>query len=884
MKTAFIPSILTILSIELYPQLAIVKQHAIGGTNDESGYAVEPTTDGGFVTAGWTYSNDSNVIGYHGLGDFWVVKLDDSLDIQWARALGGSLSEDGYSLKQTSDGGYVVVGQTRSNDGDVSGNHGGDDWWVVKLDAAGNISWQKTLGGSEDEWARSVDQTTDGGYIIAGFTASNDGDVTGLHGVPGNNADCWVVKLDQNGNLIWQKVFGGSSWDEAKSIQQTFYGGYVVAGYTNSNDGDINNTNHGGSDYWVLKLDPIGNIEWQKTLGGSGTDQAHSIEQTTGAGYIVAGYTNSSDGDVTVNHGQTDYWIVKLDAGGGMQWQKSVGGSLADKAYSVIQTIDGGFLIAGESSSTDGDINANKGSTDCWVVKLSGIGTLDWERSLGGSNVDRAYSIRETSYHSYVLSGASQSSDGDLTSNIGDSDVWMVTLAEHLNVYLGRIYLDLNNNGVLDFGEPTPENHRVEEAHTGRFAFSWGEGFFNLVVTDTGNFIIVPQELDHYMLIPTADTVHFDTIQQFFQGKTFRFQPIASGTDLVVTITPLGRFRPGRDAQYLITYENRGTITASNVRVTFLPDTSLMFTSASVNPTNVTPDSVIWNIVTLPPFEVGSLLVTVKVSENVPAGTPINSKATVGPTANDLKPENNEDEFDNPVRASYDPNDIIVNHTTILNTAFPNPPDLDYVIRFQNTGNDTAFTVKIKNFLPKNTDYNTVDLIGFSHPVRLKYNNEEKLMWFEFENILLPDSTVNEPASHGYVRYRIRPLSTLVLGDSIKNTASIFFDFNAPVTTNTAVTEVVMPVGLSQNPGLQYTLITYPNPATSYLIVTSTLLQNEHPDLFVYDLFGRMVIEKRSATNGSGQSMEDISSLSSGVYIIEIKADDNRSYGKFIKQ
>ncbi len=220
--------------------------------------------------------------------------------------MGGTSPDLALSVQQTTDGGFVIGGSTGSNNGDVSGNHGGYDDWIVKLDTGANIIWQKSLGGSDDEEAK-VEQTTDGGFIVGGYSYSNDGDVSGNHGT----SDYWLSKLDTEGNIIWQKSLGGSAGDIAYSIQQCSDGGFILIGTSTSNDGDVSG-NHGGNDCWIVKLDTEGNLVWQKSLGGSNTDYAHSGQSTTGNGFVIAGYSDSNDGDVSGNHGGSDFWIVKL--------------------------------------------------------------------------------------------------------------------------------------------------------------------------------------------------------------------------------------------------------------------------------------------------------------------------------------------------------------------------------------------------------------------------------------------------------------------------------------------------------------------------------------------------------------------------------------------
>jgi len=288
--------------------------------------------------------------------------------IEWQKCFGGS-SEDFTSLiKQTNDGGYIIVGGSESNDGDVTGHHGDSDYWIVKLTSGGAIDWQKCFGGSGSDWASSIQQTSDGGYIVAGYSSSNNSDVTGNLG----GSDSWIVKLTSTGSIQWQKSLGGSSDDSAESIQQTSDGDYIVAGGSESNDGDV--TGHHSSsdtmDYWIVKLTSGGAINWQKSLGGSGYDLANLIQQTSEGGYIVAGQSDSKDGDVTGNHGGHDYWIVKLASTGSIEWQKCFGGSGWDQYTSIQQTSDGSYIVAGYSSSNGGDVTGNHGGYDYWVVKL----------------------------------------------------------------------------------------------------------------------------------------------------------------------------------------------------------------------------------------------------------------------------------------------------------------------------------------------------------------------------------------------------------------------------------------------------------------------------------------------------------------------------------
>ena len=395
-----------------------------GGSMDDRANAFDKTQDDGYIMAGFTFSNDGDISGNHGLTDAWVIKLDGNGNKVWQKVLGGTGSDQATSIKTTSDGGYIMVGTTTSNDGDVSYHaiNSYNDVWVVKLDGNGNIVWQKILGGVNEDFANSIGVTPDGSYILAGSTSSTDGDVKGNHG----SGDAWVVKLDAGGNILWQKALGGTHYDQANSITSTPDGGYIMGGWTTSNDGDISGYHGGSNDAWVVKLDGSGNLVWQKTLGGTDYDYAASITPTSDGGYIMTGSTMSNDGDVSGNHGNYDAWIVKLDGYGNKIWQKALGGSDRDLTSSMTITSDGGYLIAGSTGSNDGDVNGNHGDYDAWIFKLDASGNLLWQKTFGGTVAESAYSIIPTSDSEYVMAAHANSNDGDLISNHGNGDAWIV--------------------------------------------------------------------------------------------------------------------------------------------------------------------------------------------------------------------------------------------------------------------------------------------------------------------------------------------------------------------------------------------------------------------------------------------------------------------------
>lgn len=433
---------LTLLSHQnLFAQSIIEWQKTLGGSGCDVAQAIQQTTDQGFVVAGVYGKSNSN-------GDIWVIKLSSNGEIEWEKKIGGSDFDSARSVHQTSDQGYIVAGYTDSSNGDVGSNNGGRDFWIVKLSSDGNIEWEKTYGGSNTEDAISIKQTSDNGYIAVGYTRSDDGDVSEHKG----NNDFWIIKLSIDGDLEWEKTYGGSLSEYARSVQQTPDGGFIVAGSTYSDDDDVA-INFGFFDFWIIKLSQDGDLEWEKTYGGTKNEEAFSIQVTSDDGYIVAGYTDSDDGDVEKNMGKMDLWVIKLFQNGDLEWEKSYGGSEKDYALSIQETTDEGFIIAGYTSSDDGDVGSLIGIGDFWIVKLSQNGNLELEKTFGGSSYDEALSIQQTLDGGLIVAGKTLSDDGDVDSFNGGKDFWILKLSSTI-VGLNELENDPENLII----SPNPSN------------------------------------------------------------------------------------------------------------------------------------------------------------------------------------------------------------------------------------------------------------------------------------------------------------------------------------------------------------------------------------------------------------------------------------------
>ena len=434
----FIMLITTIGSFGQIP--GIQWQKSYGGTRGEVATVIRQTTDGGYIVAGNTNSNDTDVSGFNGGAisegtgntDIWVIRLDASGELKWSKCLGTSSIDATADVRETADGGFAVAGSGNCPACPFAYN-------LYRLDKDGKRLWTQYYTGNTKEQAASMQITNDGGFILAGTSYSSAGQITGHHG-DATTSDYWIVKTDKNGIIQWQKSYGGTANETAASIAPTKDGGYVIAGHSQSNDGDV--TGHHGetglypgyfNDIWIVKINSGGDIQWQKSLGGTDEDEAADVQQTTDGGYIVAGSVKSNDGDVTGTHlggivSTTDYWLAKLNSSGTLQWQKTFGGGAGDVAHSVQQTKDGGYILAGKTLSSDGDVTGNNGNTDYWIVKTDASGNLQWEKCYGGTSYDEAFCAQQTTDNGFVYAGSTISPvGGDITRRIGTgSDFWII--------------------------------------------------------------------------------------------------------------------------------------------------------------------------------------------------------------------------------------------------------------------------------------------------------------------------------------------------------------------------------------------------------------------------------------------------------------------------
>ncbi|WP_276504254.1 DUF7619 domain-containing protein [Terrimonas pollutisoli] len=721
-------------------------------------------TDGNYVIVGVDTGygfNKSEALSKNLKGRPWIAMVDTSGNRVWNRVLekGGLYTHNsGFtSVCKSPDGLYVAAGFGKST----------SDFIVAAYNAAGTLIWDNAYGGSGVDRAYSIQPTSDGGFILTGYTNSNDGPVTGKHGV--DSADVWVVKIAANSTIQWARCYGGTGEDFAYSILPTDDDGYIVAGTSQSSNGDLTG-NNGGSDGWVFKIDSDGDLVWQRAIGGPGNEEFRSIILNADSSLTLTGYAQS--GSVLSNgiKGNSDLWVIKIDKNNGNTiWSKGFGGTLNEQGFSVDKMPEDGFLVAGFTESSNGDVTNKAGAADAWLLNVNKDGALIWQKTMGTNRNEFATRAHFISPAKYVVTGFGKSNNGGSDSTDGYI-VQLGTIAE-LNGTL--IYPRPISGGIVKAVKPGKEYATVPF-----------DGTYQLSL-DTGVYTVTYDSQSPYYSTAETKVVNVNAYNKIFIAD-FTITAIPSKRNLTISAVPLNPARPGFPISYLIKYGNKGTDTITSGQVKFIKDSRLNFVSAIPAISSSAGDTLKWNYSSLKPFEASTI--QLKLAVKAPPAININDKlesmAVITPTVGDIDPTDDTARVIQWVVASYDPNDKAENLGGFVSAKqVSQGMYINYIIRFQNTGNDTAFNIFVRDTLDNKLDWASFQMVAASHSYKTIIKNKNQIEW-TFSNIKLVDSVANEPLSHGYIIYRVKPKTSLATGDIIKNSASIYFDFNLPVKTN----------------------------------------------------------------------------------------------------
>jgi hypothetical protein len=457
---------LTASSIAQMP--AIDWEHSYGGTNYENAYGITKAPGGGYVLATISESNDIDASGNNGGFDNWIFKIDLNGELQWQKSIGGSGTDIVSDIVTIPSGGYAIAGWTFSNGAPgssalITGNHGVSDIWVARLNENGEVLWKKTIGGCDRDEIRMLIHTNDGGLMLAGGTTSyNTGDVYGSFG----DWDAWVIKLNLQGEIEWQRIIGGTGIDYFFNVTETAAGDFLLAGLSGSLDGDLQNVPlYGDRDCWIAKISNTGAIIWQKRYGGSAFDEIHGIDELPNGNIVFCGLINSNDGQVNSYYGFTDAWVAGTDAQGTLLWRQTIGGSASEIAFAVQALDNNHAIVVGRTESPDINVPGFHGATDGWCVIFNTAGAVVEKRCYGGTQSDAFFNIERLNDENFIMVGSNASVNGDASTHNGLGDVWVVKIGDG-----GNVATDDPNQEVFELTavpNPTADQLTVRTNFTG---------------------------------------------------------------------------------------------------------------------------------------------------------------------------------------------------------------------------------------------------------------------------------------------------------------------------------------------------------------------------------------------------------------------------------
>lgn len=421
----FIIILLIALNYNLSAQVVEIPwQNCFGGSeNDDAGWfddAIVKLTDG-YLIVSETRSNDGDVqSGLHGPRDIWLVKTDFYGNLVWEKTLGGSNGAGAYTLTKQNDTTFFIFGVTSSDDGDIqSGNQGLGDNWIVKINDKGDILWEKTFGGEKNDKRGSLQLTEEGDILVFTETWSTVGDF-GINDLPGDD-HLWFYKIDQTGNILWSELYGGNGINRIGDFLQTSDGGYLLVGTCSGYEGagcacEHNNPGQWYNDFWVIKLDSDRNIEWQDCYGGSENDQCFNVIEED-FGYTLAGFSYSNDGDVGFNFYEADIWLLQIDKSGNILKSLTYGGGDDDYPDAIFKNEEtGGYTIIGDTKSNNGDVSGNHSFdtySDIWYLVIDSLGNIQYQKCIGNQGDQEPGGIIKLSEGQYVISATSNWSEDD---------------------------------------------------------------------------------------------------------------------------------------------------------------------------------------------------------------------------------------------------------------------------------------------------------------------------------------------------------------------------------------------------------------------------------------------------------------------------------------
>jgi hypothetical protein len=919
MKKQFLFSLITfLLSQYIFAQgynFEWAKQ--LGGSDTEMSIGLAVDKYGNCYTIGYfagttDFDPGPNVYNLTSTGNnynIFIQKSDKFGNFVWAKQMRGINIGGGYGYAISLDslGNIYTVGaffgtvdfDPSQNDYFFVSDVNNPDIYIQKLDASGNLIWAKRMGGPDTDYGYSIAIDPSGNIYTTGEfkgTANFDpgNGVYNLNSAGGN--DIFIQKLDTFGKFIWAKQIGGTLDDLGNSITIDQVGDvYITGQFSDTVDfaPSVNPTiliSEGNYSTFISKIDLNGNFIWSRQIAGTGLSSGTSIVVDSYGDIYSTGYYGGEivfnvgmDEMTVVSNGQSDMYIEKLDALGHFIWAKTVEDAFPGGANTIATDLLGHvYLAGGYLNATDFDLGPGtnnlsfSGFMDLFIMKLDGLGNFLWALGTGSSDAERisgmAISANGNIYATGIFRADVDFDPSPATAYLnvdgsGNYDVFTLKFSQLWDFH-GTVFQDLNLNNLQDSGEPGMPSIILTTTNSERSASTDSLGHYHIYNDIIGDTVIANMPRTHWSVFP-----HYAIPDTTQQAMNFAVEMESGIQDVSITAVQKTPFRPGFETELIIHVTNYSTIPIDSFYITldsFNFPTPLVFLSAFPAPNYLAGNLLTWKLDTLGFLHSQEIHVYFLTPSTVTTGSQVTFPVRAI-LANDNFPADNSYQVVATVVGSYDPNDKQVNPEYITPSMLDSTT-LRYVIRFQNTGNYPADFVYILDKLPSGLDISSLQIISASHPYTWRFY-DDRMLEVAFNPIHLPDSFTNEPGSHGFVAFTIKPKKGLIEGDWISNQASIYFDYNSPIYTNSAVTKVVKTVKSTEiNNSRWFDFDLIPNPAAEYskilLNVPLEIWEDQGTEIIITNMQGT-VIQEISQIKGS-QSVF-LNGLPSGSYIVEIR-------------
>ncbi|MBK0404066.1 T9SS type A sorting domain-containing protein [Adhaeribacter sp. BT258] len=837
--------------------------------------------------------------------DQYLAVHDHAGNVLWAKHIvtGGILGIQQPCLTFDANQNIIIAGSFidslyidglifKGTTGNISGAY------VAKFSPTGSLLWARSSDVSVvtgHAAGRSVTTDLQGNVIVAGdFYNSVTFNSTSLT-ANGSNA-AFIVKYDVSGTLQWAvNTLSTTVPENVSKIKATSAGEIYLINFAQGLGAP------GASGFPLYKYSAAGILLWNKTINNPTFSYPNLAVDNLDNAYIIGNYhTNITIGNsaLTTPQNVSSSFLAKIDAAGNWKWARTIASNLIfgypymfHPAPGIVYTNDNELIISGTFSGTTqfNNISITSSRTNglnTFVAKLDTAGTPIWVNNatstVANNNTDLSGDNSNNLFLAGSIENGSTQFSGSMLTTSGTAS-YLAKITHEANIASGTIFLDANSNGIKDASEVPYIQLIIQSTPGPVYGISNLDGTYSMYLPTGASTLSIPSPPPYYTTVPASHSLTFSGANQAQTGKDFALQPIPNSNDVKVTVTALIPARPGFQSKYRLTFHNSGTTTLSDT-LKFQHNTSILaFVSASEPTVSNSNGKIAWYYQNLLPNETRNIDVTFLVPTTTVLGTPLKAIASIKPYAIDLLQEDNIDSLHHVVIGSFDPNDKQVDKTTLSPARAATGEYLDYTIRFQNTGTDTAFTVVVTDRILSQLNLATFEMLSASHNYKVNVIDGNMLEW-RFDNILLPDSNRNEPASHGFIRFRLKSKAGLQLGDSITNQAAIYFDYNAPVITNHAVTKVANPNGIKEKKASIQAFKLYPNPAKNYVMVNAEFKKNTSATVSLVNLLGQTLSNVTLPANNQIHYQLPLKDLPKGIYLIRLETESGMQTQRLVVQ